>query len=90
MVAMTCASLRGGAGFSYARETGSIAAALLFCVDEHDCMTVMSGYKPGSRGIYLRRSDLIRELVAANRTLSAERVADTFGRVSARLSENPQ
>jgi hypothetical protein len=30
MAAMTCVGLRGGAGYSYASETGSIAAALFF------------------------------------------------------------
>jgi ribulose-5-phosphate 4-epimerase/fuculose-1-phosphate aldolase len=38
----------------------------------------------------LGRSDLIQELVAVNRVLSAEGAVDAFGRVSARLPENPQ
>jgi hypothetical protein len=84
MAAMTCVSLHGGAGFSYARETRSIAAGLLFCVDEADCMTVPSDHNSSSKEISLSRSDLIRELVAASRTLSAEGGVDVFGHVSAR------
>jgi ribulose-5-phosphate 4-epimerase/fuculose-1-phosphate aldolase len=53
-------------------------------------MTVLSGEYSSSRGISLDRSDLIRELVAAGRVLSAEGGVDAFGRVSARLPENPQ
>ena len=48
--AMTCVSLHGGAGFSYARETRAIVAALLFCVDGEDCMTVLSGHNSSSKG----------------------------------------
>jgi ribulose-5-phosphate 4-epimerase/fuculose-1-phosphate aldolase len=53
-------------------------------------MTVLSGAYSSSREISLDRADLIRELVAANRILSAEGVVDAFGHVSARLPENPQ
>ena len=69
---MTCVSLHGGAGFSCARETRSIVAALLFCVDETDCMTLLSDQYSSSKEISLSRSDLIQELGAANRILSAE------------------
>jgi hypothetical protein len=48
-------------------------------------MTVLSGDNFRSREIFLNRSGLIRELVAANRILSAEGGVDAFGQVSARL-----
>jgi hypothetical protein len=84
MAAMTCVSLHGGACFFYARETGSIAAVLRFCVDETDCMTVLSDYNISSKETSLGRSDQMRQIVAENRILSAER-----GRVYSNLSGMP-
>jgi hypothetical protein len=89
MAAMTCVSLRGGAGFSYAREMRSIVAVLLFCVDEPDCMTVLSVYNSISRGDCFELIGPDSGACCREPNPFGGGVVDAFGRASARLPEKP-
>ena len=90
MAAMTFVSLRGGAGFSYAREMRSMSVALLFCIDELDCKTVLSGHNSRSRGDCFELIGPDSGACGRDPNPFGGGIVDAFGHLSTWLPEKPQ